>query len=205
VNGEEIAKFARLHEFAEYRRIAGIDEIGRRYLAMNAFDGILTMIGVVMGSYLAGIVEPRIVISTGMATCMAMGISGFWGAYVTESAERKHKLQDLEQAMLRDLRDTRQGRASRFAAIVVSIIDGLSPLAAGMLVLMPFLLHNLAGSMEVMYFSALGMALLALFGLGIFLGKVARENIIRSGLRMIIAGAACIALSFLLNPGRLGV
>ena len=129
----------RLQEFAEYRRIASIDEMGRRKFANNAFDGILTMVGVVMGSYVGGVREPRIIVSTGLATCMAMGISGFWGAYVTESAERKRELQDLEHAMLRDLGDTEQARASRFAAIVVSVIDGLSPLVAGMFVLLPFL------------------------------------------------------------------
>jgi len=67
----------RFKEFAEYRRIAGIDQIGRRYLAMNAFDGILTMIGVLMGSFIAGIADPFIVLYTGMATSVAMGISGF--------------------------------------------------------------------------------------------------------------------------------
>ena len=35
----------KLRQLNEYRRLAAIDEIGRRYLAMNAFDGILTMIG----------------------------------------------------------------------------------------------------------------------------------------------------------------
>jgi len=188
-----------LRELAEYRRIASIDEIGRRYLAMNAFDGVLTMIGVVMGSYLADVTDTRIVVSTGLATCMAMGVSGFWGAYQTESAERKHGLQELEQAMLRDLGDTEQARASRFAVAVVSVIDGLSPLLAGLLVLLPFLLRGLWGSVEVSYYSALGMALVALFGLGVFLGKVARENAIRSGIRMILAGLVCVALSFFLN------
>ena len=82
VKRERPPRFARLRElanvreFGEYRRIASIDEIGRRKFANNAFDGILTMIGVVMGSYVGGIREPRIVVSTGLATCMAMGISG---------------------------------------------------------------------------------------------------------------------------------
>ena len=195
----KLRELVNISELADYRRIASIDEIGRRYLAMNAFDGVLTMIGVVMGSYLAGVVEPRIVVSTGLATCMAMGVSGFWGAYQTESAERKHELQELEQAMLRDLADTKQARASRFAVIVVSIIDGLSPLLAGMLVLLPFLLHGLWGVVKVSYFAALGMALITLFWLGVFLGKVARESAVRSGVRMILAGLVCVALSFFLN------
>ena len=195
------SRFARLHEFAEYRRIASIDEMGRRKFANNAFDGILTMVGVVMGSYVGGVREPRIIVSTGLATCMAMGISGFWGAYVTESAERKRELQDLEHAMLRDLGETEQARASRFAAIVVSVIDGLSPLVAGMFVLLPFLFAGAWFAAGTSYVAALAMAFLLLFGLGVFLGKVARENALVGGIRMIIAGLVCVALTFLISGG----
>ena len=193
---------AKLREFAEYRQIAGIDEIGRRYLAMNAFDGILTMIGVLMGSYVAGIREPRIVISTGLATCLAMGVSGFWGAYLTESAERKHEMQELEHAMLSDMSHSKQARASRFAAVVVSIIDGLSPLVAGMIVLLPFILCNVWHDVMASYGLSVGIALALLFGLGVFLARVAHEHIIPAGVRMIVAGVVCVILSFFLAGGH---
>lgn len=192
----------RLREFAEYRRIADIDEIGRRYLAMNAFDGILTMIGVLMGSYVAGVRDPRVVISTGLATCLAMGVSGFWGAYLTESAERKHELQELEHAMLSDMSHSKQARASRFAAIVVSVIDGLSPLVAGVAVLIPFVLSGLLPDVMMSYLLSLGAALVLLFGLGVFLARVAREHIIPAGIRMIVAGIVCVILSFFLAGGH---
>jgi len=193
---------ARLREFAEYRQIAGIDEIGRRYLAMNAFDGILTMIGVLMGSYVAGIREPRIVISTGIATCLAMGVSGFWGAYLTESAERKHELQELEHAMLTDMTNSKQARASRFAAVVVSVIDGVSPLIAGVAVLLPFILTGLWRDVTTSYALSVGVALTLLFALGVFLARVAHGQIIPAGIRMIVAGIVCVILSFFLAGGH---
>jgi len=194
-----VPKSQTLIRFGEYRRIAGIDEIGRRYLAMNAFDGILTMIGLLMGSYVADITEPRVVLFTALATCLAMGISGFSGAYMTESAERKHDLQELEHAMLSDLDDTTQARAGRFAVTVVSLIYGLAPLAAGMAVVAPFLFARLLGGTQVCYVVSLALALTMLFALGAFLAKVARDRILRSGLRMVLAGVACVALSLLLN------
>ena len=79
----------------EYDKLANIGEIARRYFAMNAFDGVLTIIGVLMGNFMAGVQEPRIVVSTGLATCVAMGVSGLWGAYLTEAAERKRDPQCL--------------------------------------------------------------------------------------------------------------
>ena len=198
-NRHAVSPSARLAELREYRRIASIDEIGRRYLAMNAFDGILTIVGVLMGSYIGGIRQPRVVISTGLATCLAMGVSGLWGTYLTESAERKRELGELEHAMLRDLGETKQARASRFAAIVVALIDGLAPLIAGMLVVMPFLLTSAWDDVRISYVASLAVAFVLLFALGVFLGKVAKENLVRSGLRMIVAGLACVGLSFLLN------
>ena len=190
---------ARLRELSEYRRIAAIDEIGRRYLAMNAFDGILTMIGMVMGSYLAGIEDASIVLYTGLSTAMAMGVSGFWGAYMTESAERKRNMQELEQAMLVDLSNTKQARAARFAAVVVSLIDGLSPLLAGLIVMTPFMFSGLVSNAMVSFGASLGVSLVMLFVLGVFLAKIAEENIVRSGIKMIFAGLVCVGLSFLLN------
>ena len=189
----------RIREFGEYRKLARVDEIGRRCLANNGFDGILTIIGVLMGSYVAGIREPRIVLSTGLATCMAMGISGFWGAYMAESAERKHALRELELAMLTDLGDTKQARASRFAVVVISLIDGLSPLVAGMAGLIPFLFAHLFTDIRYVFLAALGLSLVGLFGLGVFLARVAREKVIPAGMRMIVAGLVCVGLSFLIN------
>jgi len=46
-----IAEF--LEEVKTYNQIADIGEIARRYFAMNAFDGVLTTIGVLAGNYLA--------------------------------------------------------------------------------------------------------------------------------------------------------
>jgi len=40
---EQLAKH--LDRLQEYNRITGTAEIARRYLAMNAFDGVLTIIG----------------------------------------------------------------------------------------------------------------------------------------------------------------
>ena len=195
------ATSAKLEEFAEYRRLAGVDEIGRRVLANNSFDGVLTIIGVLMGSYVAGVKDPRIVLSTGLATCVAMGISGFWGAYMAESAERKHSMRELEQAMLSDLSHSKQARASRFAVVVVSVLDGLSPLIAGMIALLPFLFSAVWGDIMYTYVASLVVALAALFALGAFLAKIAQDSVARSGFRMVLAGLVCVGLSFLLSTG----
>jgi len=188
-----------IEKLGHYRRLAGIDAIGRRCFANNSLDGILTIVGVIIGSYVARLSDPHIVLSTGLATCMAMGVSGAWGAYVTERAERRHQLQELEQAMLRNMHRTEQARASSFAVWVITAIDGLSPLLAGALVLIPFMLAGQGLSMQYAYISSLGLALTLLFGLGVFLAKVGRDGVLRSGIRMVVAGVVCVLMSFLLS------
>ncbi len=188
-----------LQQLREYDDIAEISEIARRYFAMNAFDGVLTIIGVLMGNYTAGVNSPAIVISTGLSTCMAMGISGLWGAYLTESAERKRSLDILENHTLSDLSGTKIGRASRAAVIIVALVDGLAPFAAALLVLSPFFFSTLQGEITISYYLSLGLALATLFALGAFLGRVSKDSLILSGLKMIGAGVVAILLSYLLD------
>jgi predicted membrane protein (TIGR00267 family) len=188
-----------LEEIQTYNKIIGISEIARRYFAMNAFDGVLTTIGVLAGNYLAGVRDLSIPIRTGIATSIAMGISGLWGAYLTETAERQRELSELEKISLIDQSNTSIGRASRFAVIVVSIVDGLAPALASMIVLIPLFLGTFIDNPVLSYALAGGTALLCLFGLGMFLGKVSDKNLIGFGIKTLLAGLVAIAINFLLG------
>ena len=183
----------------EYDKLANISEIARRYFAMNAFDGVLTIIGVLMGNFMAAVTDPRIVVSTGLATCVAMGVSGLWGAYLTEAAERKRDILELSRYTLSDLSDTRIGRASRAAVITVAVVDGLSPFLAALIVLIPFFVSDLFPSIRIVYFTAIGMALFTLFALGLFLGQVSRGSLPVYGIKTVLAGVVSIVISFLLG------
>jgi predicted membrane protein (TIGR00267 family) len=183
----------------EYADLANTGEIARRYFVMNAFDGVLTIIGVLMGNLTAGVEQPKIVLSTGLATCVAMGVSGLWGAYLTEAAERKRDLVELSRFTLTDLDDTRLGRASRAAVVVVALVDGLAPFMAALIVLIPFFLAALFPALTWAYYTSLGLALLSLFGLGLFLGRISRGNMFLYGVKTIIAGILSMGIAFLLG------
>jgi predicted membrane protein (TIGR00267 family) len=189
----------RLRQFREYDDIAEIGEIARRYFVMNAFDGVLTIIGVLTGSYVARVESASVVISTGLATSIAMGISGLWGAYFTETAERKRELDKLENHTLTDLSETRIGRASRVAGVIVSLVDGFAPFLSALVALLPFFFSIYLGDIYISYYLSLSIALLALFSLGAFLGMVSRENMVLWGLKMVGAGLLSIVLGYLLG------
>ena len=183
----------------EYERIAGFWEIARRALANNAFDGILTTIGVLMGSYVAGVRSSGIVVRTGVATSIAMGISGAWGAYLAESAERGRELAELEKLSLTDLGGTKIGRASRVAVIVVSAVDGLAPFVSSMIVLIPMLLAPYLPTILLSYALSIAVALASLFVLGLFLGSICERNLINYGMKTVFAGVVCIGVTYLLG------
>jgi len=188
-----------INSIREYERIAGISKIARRALANNAFDGVLTMIGVLMGNYLGNVSSAGTVIRIGIATSVSIGISGLWGAYLAESAERGRDLAELERISLTDLSETKIGRASRVAVIIVSLVDGLSPLISSMIVLIPFFFAPLIGNILVSYVLSIIVGLISLFGLGMFLGHISRHSLVGYGLRTIVAGIVAIAINTLIN------
>jgi predicted membrane protein (TIGR00267 family) len=190
-----------LDDVREYERITGFWKIARRALANNSFDGVLTMIGVLMGSYLGRVRSAGTVIKVGIATSISIGISGLWGAYLAESAERGRELSELERISLTDLSETKIGRASRVAVIVVSMVDGLSPFISSLIVLIPMFIAPLIGNISVSYALSLIVGLASLFGLGMFLGHISGRSLIGYGLRTTVAGVVAIVINALLPTG----
>ena len=156
------------------------------------------MIGVLMGNYLGDVRSAGIVIRIGIAPSISIGISGLWGAYLAESAERERELAELERIALTDLSETKIGRASRVAVIVVSLVDGLSPLVSSLIVLLPFFFVSLIGNVLVSYVLSMAVALISLFGLGMFLGHISGRSLIGYGLRTVVAGIVAIVINALL-------
>jgi len=175
---------------------------------MNAFDGALTMLGVVIGAYVAKINEPGLIISAGVAGSVAMGASGISGAYMTEKAERIKKLKDLEHAMLADLENGVHRKSYRFAAAFAAIVDGVSPALAAMVVISPFFIatFGLIPS-EIAFYSSIILTLIVLTLLGTYLAKISDENMIKYGLQMLIVGIMtafiCILTSILIGGSNI--
>jgi predicted membrane protein (TIGR00267 family) len=183
-----------------YHRVAEVGEIARRYFAMNAFDGVLTTLGVLVGSYIGRVHSAHQVIAVGLGAAVAMGISGFYGSYLIERAERDRSLRELEDVTLSSLEDSDIAAASTYATIVIACVDGISPFVAAALVLLPFFFGSVV-SLNAAYVSGVVIAFVELFALGLFLGRVSRQRLIWSGMKLAVAGVLCLALSALLDWG----
>ena len=187
-------------EIGSYLRVTKAQQILRRYFAMNAFDGAMTSLGVVIGAYISHIGDPSSVICIILISGVAMMVSGFSGTYLTESAERNHSLNELEDAMLVNLDNTIYGKASRFVSIFAAIVDGGAPFIASIPSVIPFYLSTF-GLIPIFsaFITSIIASLLTLFTLGVYLGRVSGDNIWASGFKMVIAGIIVAALALLLN------
>ncbi|MFX1419911.1 MAG: VIT1/CCC1 transporter family protein [Promethearchaeota archaeon] len=214
----------KLQQWKEYSKMSDLGIIARRKFFNNAFDGALTCAGIVSGIFILFLVEPstfeaKDILITGFATALAIGISGLWGAFLSEQAERKKKVIDMKKDMAEIEEETEESelkniennfkkenkkrprtlleKAEKFATIVASLVDGGAPVLGSSLPLIPFffgapltLLHFI--------FSYVVLAGLLVY-LGIFLGQISGGGRLRYAMHLITAGVVTLIVSVLLG------
>ncbi len=165
------------------------NEIIRRYIIMNSFDGVLTILGIVIAMLIAGALEPKIVIISSMGVIIATGVSGIWGGYSAEKAERKRTLKILEKHLLRKLGKTEIEKEYKKMSLAMGLANGLSSSIVSSVLIIPFFLAQLNFISKIQaYFTSILLIILALFALGYFIGEIAKERRLIHGIEMIGAG-----------------
>lgn len=163
--------------------------IARRYFVVNGFDGTLTMLGIIMGFYLSEQPSVDVIIHACLGAAIALGVSGFSSAYISESAERKQELDQLAQAMATDLGESAHAKAARYMPALIALVNSLAPVLFSLIILMPLWQYSTVTQMGFNpLISAITLALIILFFLGVFLSKVSGSNWIFSGLRSVFIG-----------------
>jgi len=145
-----------------------VREIASRYFVMNAFDGSMSMLGIIVG---------------------ATGAGGAVGAFMAERAERMRRLRELEESMLTDLNSSHLYRDSVRAILFLAVVDAVAPGIMSIFILVPFYLTlwNMISITNAIT-SSIVITLILLFGLGILLGKISKENIMFHGMITVVAG-----------------
>lgn len=181
-------------------RISHSRGIMRRYFVVNGFDGALTMLGVILGFITTDRVPLSVVIGTCLGAAIALGVSGVSSAYLSETAERQRALSDLEEAMAKSLQGSAHAQAARWVPLLIALVNGSAPLLISLLIITPLWLAR-AGiplPMQALH-GALLVALLIIFFLGVFLGRVAGNSIWRSGLQTLLVALVTVGLILLLS------
>jgi predicted membrane protein (TIGR00267 family) len=164
--------------------------IARRYFVIGAFDGALTILGVILGAYVAeASADPelaeRLIVGAGVAGAVALAVSSAVGAYEAERVEHVLSHKSLEKAMLCPVEGTRK-EAISVSISVSALAHGVAPLVAAFVPLIPFFMMPLDEAVV----TGTAITLAFLFVLGAYLGSLIKEMIVYTGLRFVIAGLA---------------
>jgi len=173
-------------------------EIMRRYFVVNGFDGALTMLGLVMGFYVSEHVDLSVVITTCVATALALSMSGISSAYISEAAERRRTLAQLEKAMATSLNKSHHARAAIWIPWLVALVNGTAPLLIALIIIVPLWLAHFGIDLVLGPLpTAMAMALGVIFLLGVFLGRVGGTFWLWSGLQSLAVALVTVGLIYL--------
>ena len=180
----------------EYDEITNVGPIIRRYFVIGAFDGALTVLGIIIGASAFGTLEEHkaLVLSASFGAAIALAVSSAVGAYEAERVEKKLDIRTIERAMLARLSEEHR-EAFQFAAILSAIVHGVAPLIAALLPIIPFVFLDARTATVV----AVVITLVILFALGAYLGNLVRERVVVTGLRFAAAGIGTAAILWLLG------
>ncbi len=238
-----------------YNEITHFSLIARRYFVNNFYDGMLTILGILLGFFMFIVYNPEItsiesilVIFPSLGTSISMFISGVSGSYLSERAEHKKEKRELDKAMVileddqieeinrlpefkvneeiqkamvtpinisnsfkkknpvkirkksqkkkKSKTKTIHEKAERFANVLVSFTNGTAPLLGGIVPSIPFFFIQNAG-MWTFIISFLTIFICIVF-LGILLGVISKESIIKNILEMTAAFIVTLLISFLI-------
>lgn len=179
-------------------RLTRTHDIVRRYFVVNGFDGALTMLGVIIGFLVSAPADLTVIINACLGAAIALGMSGLSSAYVSEAAERRHALGTLEEAMVTDLRESAHGKAARWVPLLVALVNGSAPLVISLLILLPLWLAKAGIPLPVSpLYAAILIALLLIFLLGVFIGRIAAVSWLRSGMQTLLVAVVTAGLIYL--------
>ncbi|OOZ40576.1 hypothetical protein BOW53_07290 [Solemya pervernicosa gill symbiont] len=180
--------------------ISHSEEIMRRYFVVNGFDGALAILGLMMGFYVSEQVELAVVITSCLATALALGMSGISSAYISEAAERRRALMKLEEAMVTSLDESHHARAAMLIPWLVALVNGMAPLIFALIIISPLWMARSGLVLPVDALPmAMGVAISIIFLLGAFLGRVGGTFWLWSGLRSIAVALLTVGLIYLIG------
>ena len=189
--------------FERIRASVGLSDtlgIVRRYLVVNGFDGALTMLGLIVGFYLSGTSDMTVVVAACMGAAVALAVSGFSSAYISETAEKQKELRELEQAMIHDLGESVHGRASRLLPLIVAFVNGMSPFVISLIIISPVWAATLSVPLPISpLVLAFLLSLAVLFALGIYLGAISSVNWFWAGTRALLIALVTSVIIVALN------
>ena len=178
-----------------------------RYIALGTLDGILAVMAVTLAA--SGVASASghpisnfAIGLTGLSGGIALALSNVFGSFIGERAEESRTLRELEEKMLLnegDLDETIIHKQAKRRVYLSMFANGFSSFTGAFVPVVPFLVipDRLTATL-----TTLSLCFGALFILGIYLGKVSRENLVKTGIEVLVVGIVISAISILIGGGH---
>jgi len=167
----------------------------RRYFVNTIFDATVVFLGIIIGSALSSSPNLHLIVATILTTAVALGISTGFSIFEAESLEQNRRIDEIERALLRSLDNTSIERATRSSILLISLVNFLAPITAGLIILAPFLFVG-QESIVTAAWVGVGLALSILFVTGIIMGRISNRNPWIQGARMALIGVLVFIICF---------
>ncbi len=175
-----------------------------RYVALGTMDGILAVMGVTIAASgvagASGAEIPNYVIGlTGLSGGIALAMSNTFGSFIGERAEEVRTIRELEQKMMLDegkLDDTQIHKEAKRRIYMSMVTHGFSSFIGSFVPVLPFLIIT---SRITAILWTLILCFIALIILGIYLGRVSRESLLKTSLEIILIGILISVVSFFIG------
>lgn len=175
-----------------------------RYIALGTLDGILAVMGVTLAASgvagAGGLEIPNYIIGlTGLSGGIALAMSNAFGSFIGERAEEVRNIRELEQKMMLDegkLDDTLIHQQAKKRVFMSMFTHGFSSFIGSFVPVIPFLL---IASRFTATITTVVLCFIALVILGIYLGRVSRESLLRTSIEIVLIGILISVVSFLIG------
>lgn len=171
-----------------------------RYISRGLIDGSLSVLGVVLGAAIGG--DVRIIIAAGVGGAIANSLSNVFGALTAERAAILVDLVETEEDLVGSdvrLKDTKIYDKLKKKIYVGGFLDGVFTLIGSIVPIVPFVFAPATITLQNAIYLSIAVTLALLFILGIYLGKVSRENMIILGTKMALFGLVTAVVASSLN------
>lgn len=189
-----------LNQFRQLLSISRSHDIARRYLVVNGFDGALTTLGLLIGFYINNVSDLNIIITACLSAAVALGMSGFSSAYVSEAAERKQEFDALQDSMVTDISGSAHEKASRWIPLLIALVNGVSPFLISLLIIVPLWLAQQSIPLPLAPIeAAIAIAFCLIFLLGVFLSSISGDFWLISGFKTVVVALLTSFFIYLLS------
>ncbi|MBW6518930.1 MAG: VIT1/CCC1 transporter family protein [ANME-2 cluster archaeon] len=158
-----------------------------RYIVLGCTSGILAILGVVTGASVSE--NTTFIIYAALAGGLALSLANGVGSFITVGDTELGKLSRLEKPLMRSLDNTKIEQLAKKKIRAHSSIHTVSCFVGSIIPVLPFMFLD-SRQLEV----SMGISIAALAILGIYWGRIMKQNMVLHSLRMAGAGTV-IALT----------